>query len=380
MNADSRQTGSQGADGSAGERPLDFGVFFFAAVGDRAEETYRLMLDAARRADELGFGFVSTPERHFHRFGGAFPNPAVTSAAIAAVTSRIQIRAGSVVTPLHPAARIVEDFAMVDGISGGRVAISVGSGWNVNDFVIAPEKYETRREQMIKDVADIRTAWRTGHWTGPNPLGAETTLPVFPRPVQEDLSVWVTASRSEGTFREAGRLGCNILTHLENQDVESLSDKIALYRAARTEAGWDGPGKVTVMMHTYVADDAAEAREVGGGALRDYLLSAIDLEALAVEAGGRMSGNKQGREVLSAVKAQRKLAELGVNRYLSGNSLIGSVEECTETARRVRAAGVDEIACLVDFVADPELVLASLERVAAVRREAATPAEPVLAA
>ncbi|MFD7167428.1 MupA/Atu3671 family FMN-dependent luciferase-like monooxygenase [Streptomyces violascens] len=380
MNADSRQTGSQGADGSAGERPLDFGVFFFAAVGDRAQETYRLMLDAARRADELGFGFVSTPERHFHRFGGAFPNPAVTSAAIAAVTSRIQIRAGSVVTPLHPAARIVEDFAMVDGISGGRVAISVGSGWNVNDFVIAPEKYETRREQMIKDVGDIRTAWRTGHWTGPNPLGAETTLPVFPRPVQEDLSVWVTASRSEGTFREAGRLGCNILTHLENQDVESLSDKIALYRAARAEAGWEGPGKVTVMMHTYVADDAAEAREVGGGALRDYLLSAIDLEALAVEAGGRMSGNKQGREVLSAVKAQRKLAELGVNRYLSGNSLIGSVEECTETARRVRAAGVDEIACLVDFVADPELVLASLERVAAVRREAATPAEPVLAA
>ncbi|MGW1871261.1 MupA/Atu3671 family FMN-dependent luciferase-like monooxygenase [Streptomyces mauvecolor] len=380
MNADSRQTGSQGADGSAGERPLDFGVFFFAAVGDRAQETYRLMLDAARRADELGFGFVSTPERHFHRFGGAFPNPAVTSAAIAAVTSRIQIRAGSVVTPLHPAARIVEDFAMVDGISGGRVAISVGSGWNVNDFVIAPEKYETRREQMIKDVGDIRTAWRTGHWTGPNPLGAETTLPVFPRPVQEDLSVWVTASRSEGTFREAGRLGCNILTHLENQDVESLSDKIALYRAARAEAGWEGPGKVTVMMHTYVADDAAEAREAGGGALRDYLLSAIDLEALAVEAGGRMSGNKQGREVLSAVKAQRKLAELGVNRYLSGNSLIGSVEECTETARRVRAAGVDEIACLVDFVADPELVLASLERVAAVRREAATPAEPALAA
>ena len=380
MNADSRQTGSQGADGSAGERPLDFGVFFFAAVGDRSEETYRLMLDAARRADELGFGFVSTPERHFHRFGGAFPNPAVTSAAIAAVTSRIQIRAGSVVTPLHPAARIVEDFAMVDGISGGRVAISVGSGWNVNDFVIAPEKYETRREQMIKDVGDIRTAWRTGHWTGPNPLGAETTLPVFPRPVQDELSVWVTASRSEGTFREAGRLGCNILTHLENQDVESLSDKIALYRAARAEAGWEGPGKVTVMMHTYVADDAAEAREVGGGALRDYLLSAIDLEALAVEAGGRMSGNKQGREVLSAVKAQRKLAELGLNRYLSGNSLIGSVEECTETARRVRAAGVDEIACLVDFVADPELVLASLERVAAVRRAAAAPAEPVLAA
>ncbi|MFD0026477.1 MupA/Atu3671 family FMN-dependent luciferase-like monooxygenase [Streptomyces sp. NPDC058382] len=380
MNADSRQTDGSGADGAAGEQPLDFGVFFFAAVGDRAQETYGLMLDAARRADELGFGFVSTPERHFHRFGGAFPNPAVTSAAIAAVTSRIQIRAGSVVTPLHPAARIVEDFAVVDGISGGRVAISVGSGWNVNDFLLAPEKYEIRREQMIKDVTDIRAAWRTGSWTGPNALGAEVTLSVYPRPVQDELSVWVTASRSEGTFREAGRLGCNILTHLENQDVESLSGKIALYRRARADAGWEGPGKVTVMMHTYVADDADEARRVGGGSLRDYLLSAIDLEAAAVGAGGRMSGNKEGRDVLSAVSAQRKLAELGVNRYLSGNSLIGSVDECTETARRVHAAGVDEIACLVDFVADPELVLGSLERLAAVRVAAASrAAEPALA-
>ena len=285
MNADSRQTGSQGADGSAGERPLDFGVFFFAAVGDRAQETYRLMLDAARRADELGFGFVSTPERHFHRFGGAFPNPAVTSAAIAAVTSRIQIRAGSVVTPLHPAARIVEDFAMVDGISNGRVAISVGSGWNVNDFVIAPEKYETRREQMIKDVNGHPDRLAHRSLELPQPAGRRDHAARLPAPGADDLSVWVTASRSEGTFREAGRLGCNILTHLENQDVESLSDKIALYRTARAEAGWDGPGKVTVMMHTYVADDAAEAREVGGGALRDHLLSAIDLEALAVEAG-----------------------------------------------------------------------------------------------
>ncbi|MFF4251857.1 MupA/Atu3671 family FMN-dependent luciferase-like monooxygenase [Streptomyces sp. NPDC001663] len=378
MNAESRQSGHSGGSGRAepGGRPLDFGVFFFAAVGDRSEETYRLMLDAARRADELGFGFVSTPERHFHRFGGAFPNPAVTSAAVAAVTRRIGIRAGSVVTPLHPASRIVEDFAAVDGISGGRVAISVGSGWNVNDFVIAPDRYETRREQMARDVADIREAWRTGRWTGRTPLGTQATLPLYPRPVQPELPVWVTASRSEGTFVEAGRIGCNILTHLENQDVASLAGKVALYRAARAEAGWEGPGTVTVMMHTYVAEDPQQAREVGGGALRDYLLSAIDLEAGAVQAGGRMSGNKEGRDVLSAARAQQKLADLGVNRYLSGNSLIGSVEECTDTARRVHAAGVDEIASLVDFVSDPAQVLASLELLDSVRREAARAVEP----
>ena len=92
----------------------EFGVFFFAALGDPAARTYRMMVDAAKRADALGLAFVSTPERHFHRFGGAFPNPAATCAALATVTSRIQLRAGSVVTPLHAPLRVVEDFALVD--------------------------------------------------------------------------------------------------------------------------------------------------------------------------------------------------------------------------------------------------------------------------
>jgi len=351
---------------------IDFGLFFFAAVGDTAAETYRLLLASARRADELGFGFVSTPERHFHRFGGAFPNPAVTSAALAAVTERLQIRAGSVVTPLHHPARVVEDFAVVDGISGGRAAIAVGSGWNVNDFVLAPDVYETRRERMAADIAEIRRAWAAGTWTGANPRGAEVTVDLFPRPVQPELPIWITASRSEETFREAGRLGTNVLTHLENQDIDALADKIAAYRKARAEAGHD-QGRVTVMMHTHVAPTAEKARAVAVPWLKEYLLTAIDLEARAVRAGGSMSGGRQGRDFMSRQDARTRLAELGVSRYLDGTSLIGSVEECTEVAERVRASGADEIACLVDFVGDTSAVLAGLEHLNTVRRHFAPP-------
>lgn len=363
------------SDPTTVDRPeggLDFGLFFFAAVGDAGAEAYRLLLDVARRADELGFAFVSTPERHFHRFGGAFPNPAVTSAAVAAVTERLQIRAGSVVTPMHQTARIVEDFALVDGISGGRAAISVGSGWNVNDFVLAPEAYETRRERVVADVAAIRQAWSDGTWTGTNPHGAEVTLDVFPRPVQAELPIWTTASKSEETFRQAGLLGTNVLTHLENQDTASLSGKIDTYRKARAEAGFD-QGRVTVMMHTHVGAAPEEARATAVPWLKEYLLTAIDLEARAVEAGGRMSGGREGRDFMARQSPRDRLAELGVNRYLDGTSLIGSVDECTEVARRVRDAGADEIACLVDFVGDAPAVLAGLEHLDVVRQRFAAP-------
>lgn len=349
------------------DRPgLDFGLFFFAAVGDAAADAYRLLLAAASRADALGFAFVSTPERHFHRFGGAFPNPAVTSAAVAAVTERVQIRAGSVVTPLHHPARIVEDFAVVDGISGGRAAISVGSGWNVNDFVLAPDAYEGRRERVVADIAAIRAAWSSGTWTGVTSGGAEVGLRIYPRPVQDELPIWTTASRSEETFRAAGRLGTHVLTHLENQDVASLAGKIETYRKARAEAGFDH-GRVTVMMHTHVAATTEQARAVAVPWLKDYLLTAIDLEARAVEAGGSMSGGRRGRDFMAQQDARTRLAELGVNRYLDGTSLIGSVDECTEVARRVRDAGADEIACLVDFVGNPDEVLAGLEPLNEVR-------------
>ncbi|MEU9016686.1 MupA/Atu3671 family FMN-dependent luciferase-like monooxygenase [Actinomadura sp. NPDC048394] len=353
-------------EGQAAGPGLGFGVFFFAAVGASAAETYRLMLDCARGADRLGFGFVSTPERHFHRFGGAFPNPAVTSAAIAAVTERVQIRAGSVITPMHPVIRVVEDFAMVDAMSGGRAAMSVGSGWNVNDFVLAPGAFETRRQRMIDDIGAIREAWRTGGWKGENPRGEQVELRIFPRPVSAEPELWITASRSPETFRQAGALGTNVLTHLENQDPEALREKIGMYREARRAAGHDR-GKVTVMMHTYVGETDEAARAVAVPALKRYLLTAIDLESAAVSAGGGMSGGREGRDFMSAEDARARLAELGVNRYLDGNSLIGSVGTCAATARRLMESGADELACLVDFVDEPRQVLDGLERLAEVR-------------
>lgn len=350
---------------------FDFGVFFFAAVGDQAADTYRMMLGSARRADELGFAFVSTPERHFHRFGGAFPNPAVTSAAIAAVTEKIQIRAGSVVTPLHHPARVVEDFAMIDNLSGGRAAISIGSGWNVNDFVLAKDGYETRKQRVIDDVGAIREAWRGGTWTGENPRGAEVTLDVFPRPVQAHLPIWLTASRSEATFRQAGRLGTHVLTHLENQDIGVLRENIRAYREEFEAGGVGGSGKVTVMMHTYVAPTTEKAREIAVPWLKRYLLTALDLETRAVHAGGSMSGGRTGKPLMAQEDGRRRVAELGVNRYLAGTSLIGSIDECTDVATKVRDAGADEIACLVDFVGDGEHVLTGLEHLNVVRERLA---------
>src|SRR5262245_52032364 len=121
---------------------MDFGVMFFAGSDRRlAADRYRLLIDAAQFADRHQFCAIWTPERHFHEFGGLFPNPSVLGAALAVVTTRIPIRAGSVIAPLHDPIRIAEEWSIVDNLSGGRVAISFGSGWNADDFVFHPDRY-----------------------------------------------------------------------------------------------------------------------------------------------------------------------------------------------------------------------------------------------
>lgn len=69
-------------------RPMEFGLFMWGNDDAAGSAKYKLMIDGARYFDENGFSSVWTPERHFSAFGGPYPNPSVTGAAIAAVTKK----------------------------------------------------------------------------------------------------------------------------------------------------------------------------------------------------------------------------------------------------------------------------------------------------
>src|SRR2546429_9586015 len=201
---------------------MDFSLFYFA--NDVADDTgggrYDLLLDGARFADEHGFSAVWTPERHFHPFGGLYPNAALTGAAVAAVTRRIGIRAGSVVLPLHNPIRVAEEWSVVDNLSQGRVGLSFASGWHDRDFVFAPENYSDRKKIMLRGIETVRALWRGESIAQPSGSGKEVTVAIFPRPSQPELPFWITAGGDPQTFRLAGELGANLLTHLLGQSLE----------------------------------------------------------------------------------------------------------------------------------------------------------------
>lgn len=338
-------------------------MFFGSAGAVPATEAYQTLIRMARHADRLGFRAVWTPERHFHSFGGLFPNPAVLGAALAMRTERIQIRAGSVVAPLHDPLRIVEEWAVVDALSGGRVAVALGTGWHARDFVLAPDNYD-KRVQVTADTLDVlRRMWRGESVKRRSHSGQQVEVHSYPRPVQAELPVWLTASSNIDTFRRAGGLGAGVLTHLLGQDLGQLAEKITAYREAWAEAGHLGTGTVSVMLHTYVADTDSAARRKVRAPLIGYLRSSLDLELQASRIGGRVSRGSAALSELSRNATEGMLAERFEHLFAHAG-LLGSPSTCTATLERLADAGVDEVACLSDFGLPAEEVLRSLERLA----------------
>ena len=214
---------------------MRFSLFFFSGKWpDGRGDHYRLFRDSVRYADEHDFEAVWTPERHFHAFGGLYPNPSVASAAIAAITQRVAIRAGSCVSPLHHPIRIAEEWALVDNLSRGRVGVSFASGWQPDDFVLRPENHAQAKQVMLDDIERVRRLWRGEKLRFPGPKG-EVEVRTLPRPVQPELPVWVTSAGNPETFRQAGEIGAFVLTHLLGQTTLLAVGPIATEIAERFE-------------------------------------------------------------------------------------------------------------------------------------------------
>jgi natural product biosynthesis luciferase-like monooxygenase protein len=335
-----------------------FSLMFFASQPAEAERgKFDVFRATTRFADARGFEAVWIPERHFHAFGGIFPNPALAAVVLAETTRRIRIRAGSVVMPLHHPIRVAEEWAVVDNLSNGRVDISAAIGWNPNDFVIAPERYAARKEVTYASVETLRRLWRGEACEFENGQGQRVKVKIHPLPLQPDLNLWFTCSGGAERYVDAGERGYHVLTALLFQRLDDLATKITAYREAWTRAGHAGRGRVTLMLHTYVGADEAAVKSMVREPFKRYLESSTDLWQVGESRLQDLTGRRRA-DVL----------EYAFERYYQKTGLMGSVDTCARMVRDVAAAGVDEIACLIDFGLPAASILEGLEHLDGLRR------------
>ncbi|QRN99308.1 amino acid adenylation domain-containing protein [Archangium violaceum] len=345
--------------------PVELSLSFFANDEDSLSgPKYELLMEGAKFADAHGFSAVWTPERHFHSFGGLYPQPAVVGAALAAITRRLKIRAGSVVLPLHDPLLVAEQWSVVDNISGGRAGVSLASGWHVHDFVFAPQNYADRKAIMMRELETLRSLWRGEPMRRAGGLGEPVEVALRPRPVQRELPLWITAAGNPETFRLAGEAGVGVLTNLTLHDLKELPEKIALYREAwRRKGHGPGRGHVTVLMHTFIGTDTRQVMETVREPLLSYFRGSLDIIAtLLASQGIQAQVDAMSQEDIDTLVAH------GFESYARERGLIGTVEEGVERLRQVEAADIDEVACLIDFGVETKGVLEHLRYLAEVLR------------
>ncbi|QJB46195.1 type I polyketide synthase [Dolichospermum flos-aquae] len=345
---------------------MKFGLMFFASSEDAlVGDKYSLVIDSARFADQHGFSSIWTPERHFTQFGSLYPNPAVLNAALARETQRIRLQAGSVVMPLHHPLEVAESWSLVDNLSNGRVGISLAPGWNPGDFATSPDKYSDRHQAVFTNLEILRKLWQGESLKVTDGKGQPTEVRIYPTPIQPQLPIWITAAGNPQTYIKAGEVGANLLTHLLDQEVETLGEKIALYRQARARNGHDPEaGIVSLMLHTFVGQDFELVREQARLPYCNYLKANIGLlKGLA---------QSRGHDVDISTLPERDLNDF-VNflydRFATSRGLIGTPETCQNLLAQLDRIGVNEVACLLDFGLSKELILQQLPDLNQLREE-----------
>ena len=293
-------------------------------------------------AESWGYESFWLPENHFG--SNAIPDPLMLLAAVAATTSTIRLGTTSYLLPLRHPLQAAEQVAVLDRLSGGRVILGVGRGYQPAMFDAFSVSRKDKRRIFEWCLNRMISAWRGE----PIPLGEEGAsgeggergerdeVTLSPLPVQEPHPpIWVAAFGPKA-LAQAGRLGSPYLAS-PMEPVERLRANYERHAAACEEAGVARPPEVPVMRTVFVSDDAAlvanvrqqleiSAREVASTGLRRGLSLEPDDWAIV--------GDRS--EVKDKVAAY--VEELGVTHLVVTRLRIGRLEpETLERSVRLTA-------------------------------------------
>jgi probable F420-dependent oxidoreductase len=177
----------------------------FRAGGELCPDGISNVLDYARLSEKLGFAdfdaadHVALTRENEGYPGGEFrwppdsfwPDPLVVLAAVGAVTSSIQLTTSVLVIPLRPAIVVAKMAASIDNLTGGRLRLGIGSGWNRAEFDAEGVPFARRTARMVDYVGACRALWEgapasfssetvsfTDLWCSPRP-GRAGAIPVL---------------------------------------------------------------------------------------------------------------------------------------------------------------------------------------------------------
>jgi probable LLM family oxidoreductase len=246
---------------------FEFGLYTFgdiapdALTGNAISAKQRLaeILAAAKLADELGLDVFAVGEHH--RLDMSVSATPVVLAAIAARTQRIRLASAVTILSTADPVRVFEDFSTVDLISDGRAELIVGRGVFTESFPLFgydladyDDLFAEKLELLLKLNAAERVTWK-GRFRPPL-----NDAPIPPRPVQNQLPIWVGTGGTPDSAVRAGALGLPLALANISIPPARLAPLSDLYRRTGMQAGYAAPDlKLSIATHMHVQDNSQDA-------------------------------------------------------------------------------------------------------------------------
>jgi len=208
-------------------------------------------LEVARVADEVGIDQLVLADHVLMSANtGAYPygefafapeepwaEPLTLLTAIAAVTRRIRLGTGILIAPLRTPAALAKTVATLDALSGGRVDLGVGVGWQREEYDAAGFDFAERWTRLDDGMRACRALWSDSPATYEGPTVAFTDLWCEPRPAQARLPVWLGVKATARNVARIADWGDGWMPLEARTGSDELFDGIAALREAFAAAG-----------------------------------------------------------------------------------------------------------------------------------------------
>jgi probable F420-dependent oxidoreductase len=195
---------------------MKFGVVFpQTEIGTEAT----VIRDYAQTAEGLGYDYLLAYDHVLganpNRPGGwdgpythedIFQESFVLFSYLAGITKQIEFTTGIIILPQRQTALVAKQAAALDVLSGGRLRLGVGTGWNKVEYEALNENFETRGKRQAEQVEVLRLLWTQRLVTYRGQYHTISDAGLHPLPIQQPIPIWFGGAAGP-VLRRMAKLG-----------------------------------------------------------------------------------------------------------------------------------------------------------------------------
>ena len=207
----------------------------YAQAAEALGYDHLLVYDHVLGANRATHEWLRGPYRH----PDAFHEPFVLFGYLAGLTQKIELVTGILILPQRQTALVAKQAAEVDILSGGRLRLGIGIGWNSVEYEALNEDFSNRGRRSEEQIEVMRALWTNDLVTFNGRWHTITDAGINPLPVQRPIPIWF-GGYDDRVLRRIGRIGDGwIIAGAGNTPTPQVTSAVERVKAYTYEAGRD---------------------------------------------------------------------------------------------------------------------------------------------